>query len=212
VSTGDVLAAERSIVAGRFGGSRGAYRAAVAQAHTSLGIARGVIGDQLRRARIEARFAVPGPSASAVAEYQSNYGDVQARLVQLDARAPWLGGRKIGYAVASNAPVRLMALPSRRWSALWSPLGTTRVRPLGPPVRLASVPLGRLRASIRAALIAQAKDARYETWIAAQQGRSLRNAVCWRDELPTLGTADLTEYLPFLVLTDVPAAAPSGRP
>jgi hypothetical protein len=211
VSARDVLAAERSIVAGRFGGSRGAYRAALAEAHTSLGVARGVIGDQLRRARIEARFSVPGPSPSAVAEYQSNYGDLQARLVQSAARAPWLGGRKVGYAVASNAPVRLMALPARRWSALWSPLGTTRVRPLGPPVRLGSVPLGRLRASIRAALIAQAKDARYETWIAAQQAGSLRDAVCWRDQLPTLGTADLTEYLPFLALTGAPAT-PSSVP
>ena len=212
VSVRDVLAAERSIIAGRFGGSGGAYRAAIAEAHASIGVARGVIADQLRRARIEARFSVPGPSGTDIAEYQSNYGDLQARLVQSEARTPWLGGRKVGYAVSSNAPVRLMALPTRRWSALWSPLGTTRVRPLGPPVRLRSVPLVRLRASIRAALIAQAKDARYETWIAGQQGRSFRNAVCWRDQLPSLGTADLTEYLPFLALTGAPATPSSGRP
>jgi hypothetical protein len=171
-----------------------------------------VIADQLRRARIEARFSVPGPSGGDIAEFQSNYGDLQARLVQSQARAAWLGGRKVGYAVSSNAPVSLMALPTRRWSALWSPLGTTRVRPLGPPVRLDSVPLVRLRASIRAALVAQAKDARYETWIAGQQVRSFRNAVCWRDQLPSPGTADLTEYLPFLALTGAPATTTSGRP
>jgi hypothetical protein len=97
-----------------------------------------------------------------------------------------------------------MGLPSQRWSAVWSPLGTVRVRPLGPPVPLGSVPLGRLRASIRAALVAQAKEARYPTWIAAQEWRSLADAVCWRDQLPSLGTVDLTEYLPFLALTGQP--------
>src|SRR5262249_55062326 len=58
VSSADLLAAERSIVAARFGGSGAGYRAAIAQAHTSLSVARGVIGDELRRARIEAKFRV----------------------------------------------------------------------------------------------------------------------------------------------------------
>jgi hypothetical protein len=201
VTPGDVLAAERSIVAARFGGSRGAYRAAIVQAHTSTAVARGVIADQLRRARIESRFRVSAPTADAVAEYQSTYGELQARLVQVESPTGWLGGRKIGYAVSSNAPVRLMGIPSQRWSAVWSPLGTVRVRPLGPPVPLGSVPLGRLRASIRAALVAQAKDARYPTWIAAQQSRSFAAAVCWRDELPAPGTVELSDYLPFLSLS-----------
>jgi hypothetical protein len=204
VTAADVVAAERSIVAGRFGGSRGAYRAAIAAAHGSTAVARGVIADQLRRARIAARFRVSGPSAQAVSEYQATYGELQARLVQSEARASWLGGRKLGYALASNAPVRVMGLPLQRWSAVWSPLGTVRVRPLGPPVPLGSVPLDRLRVSIRAALVAQAKEARYPTWIAAQQSRSLGDAVCWRDQLPSLGTVDLTEYLPFLALTGQP--------
>jgi hypothetical protein len=94
-----------------------------------------------------------------------------------------------------------MALPSLRWTSLWSPDGIVRVRPLGPPLPLGSVPAPRARPSIRAALVAQARDAQYPIWITTQQSRSFDEAVCWRDELPALGAVDLTEYLPFLALS-----------
>ena len=42
---------------------------------------------------------------------------------------------------------------------------------------------------------------RYPTWLAARINRSLDNAVCWRDELPQAGIADLSDYLPFLALS-----------
>jgi hypothetical protein len=75
------------------------------------------------------------------------------------------------------------------------------VRALGAPTPLSSVPLSRARASIRAALIAEARDAQYPGWIAARMDRSFNAAECWRDELPQSGVADLTDYLPFLSLT-----------
>jgi hypothetical protein len=83
---------------------------------------------------------------------------------------------------------------------VWSAIGPVRVRALAAPVRLATVPLGRVSPSIRAALIAQERDDRYPSWIATQQARSFNDAICWRDELPAVGIADLTEYLPFLSL------------
>jgi hypothetical protein len=201
VSARDVLGAEQSIIAARFGGSRSAYRAALSQAKASLAVARGVIADELRRARISASFRVAGPPSDAIAEFQQTYGDLKARLVQTGGRASWLGGRKLGYAVESNAPGALMSVPSGRWTSVWSTSGAVRVRPLGPPVALGSVPLDRLRASIRAALMAQQREANYPTWIAARQSRSFDQAVCWRDELPAVGIADLTDYLPFLTLS-----------
>lgn len=200
VSTPDILAAEASIIRAGFGGSRSAYLSAIAEAKTSLAVARGVIADELRRSRIASHFAVQSPSASDVAEYRENYGDLRARLVQAAKTAPWLGDRKVGYALESNAPGPVMGLPTRHWTRVWSPVGTVRVRPLGPPLPLASVPLTRARPSIRAALVAQARDARYLGWITTQQGRSLNRATCWRDELPAPGIVDLTEYLPFLSL------------
>jgi hypothetical protein len=201
VSYADILAAERSIIAARFGGSRGAYLSAIAEARANLSVARSVIGDELRRARIESRFSVSGPNTRQIADYHETYGELQVRLVESKSQTQWLGGRRAGYAIASVAPPQLMALSSGRWSALWSPLGTVRVRPVGPPLPLGSLPLGNVRSAIRAALIAQAREARFPSWLTRAQRDSFPEAICWRDQLPELGEVDLTNYLPFLALT-----------
>jgi hypothetical protein len=201
VSYSDILAAERSIVAARFGGSRGAYKAAIAEARTNLSVARGIIGDELRRARIQSKFRVASPSSSAISDYHENFGELQARLVQAKSQTVWLGGRRSGYALASTAPPQLMNLSSGRWSALWSPLGTVQVRPLGPPQPLGSLPLGNVRTSIRTALVEQAREEHFPAWLTAAQKAAFPEAICWRDQLPELGEVDLTNYLPFLALT-----------
>jgi hypothetical protein len=201
VSYSDILAAERSIVAARFGGSRGAYKGAIAEAHTNLSVARSIIGDELRRARIQSRFRVGSPSARAISDYHENFGELQARLVQAKSQAEWLGGRRSGYALASTAPPQLMNLSSGKWSALWSPLGTVHVRPLGPPLPLGSVPLGNVRLSIKTALMDQAREEHFPVWLTAAQKAAFPQAICWRDQFPELGEVDLTNYLPFLALT-----------
>jgi hypothetical protein len=200
VGYADVLTAERSLISSRFGGSRGAYKAAIAGAHTNLSVARSVIGDELRRARIAARLRASSPSARQIADYQQSYGDLQARFVQTSSGASWLGGRRVGYALQSTAPERLMALPTRRWTSVWSPLGSVRVRPLGPPEPLGGIPLANVRPSIRAALVAQARQARFPDWLAVKQRAAMPHGTCWRDQFPEIGEADLTDFLPFLAL------------
>ena len=201
VTYSEILAAERSIVAARFGGSRGAYQAAIADAHANLSVARSVIGDELRRARIQSKFRVSAPNGGAIAQYHANYGDVEARLVEAKSQTEWLGGRRSGYALASTAPPQLMNLSSGRWSALWSPLGTIRVRPLGPPRPLSSLSLGTVRPAIRSALVDQAREEHFPVWLTAAQKAAFPEAICWRDQFPELGEVDLTNYLPFLALT-----------
>jgi len=144
---------------------------------------------------------VRGPNAREIADFHDTYGDLQARLVQAKADAPWLGGRRSGYAVESAAPPRLMTLLSGRWSSVWSPLGTVQVRPLGPPLPLGTLPVGNVREAIRAALIAQAREDRYPTWLSSAQQAAFPEAICWRDQMPEKGEVDLTNYLPFLALT-----------
>ena len=200
VTSAEILAAERSLISSRFGGSAGAYRAAIAEAHTNLTVARAVIGDQLRRTRIASRLRVSSPSGRQIADYQESYGDLQARLVQTSADASWLGGRRVGYALESSAPDALMGIPTKRWSFVWSPLGAVRVRPLAAPEPLGGIPLPSARRSIRAALLAQARQARFPEWLAAEQRRATPAGTCWRDQFPQLGEVDLTQYLPFLQL------------
>jgi hypothetical protein len=201
VGYGEILAAERSIVAARFGGSRGAYVSAISEARTGLSVARSIIGDELRRVRIESGFRVAWPSARQIADFHETYGELQTRFVQAKSETQWLGGRRSGYALASTAPPQLMGLSTGRWSSVWSPSGTVRVRPLGPPEPLGSLPLGNVRSSIRAALIAQAREERFPGWLTTAQLRTFPEAICWRDQFPELGEVDLTNYLPFLALT-----------
>ena len=63
VTTKDIRAAERAVISSRFS-SAGGYRSAVARAR--LALARGVIADELRRARIKAtmRASRPWPKTS----------------------------------------------------------------------------------------------------------------------------------------------------
>jgi hypothetical protein len=201
VGYGDILAAESSIIRARFGGSRGAYLTAIADVRANLSMARAIIGDELRRVRIQSKFQVRGPTAREIADFHDTYGDLQARLVQAKSGAAWLGGRRSGYAVESAAPPRLMTLLAGRWTALWSPLGTVQVRPIGPPLPLSALPLGNVREAIRAALVAQAREDRYPTWLASAQQAAFPEAICWRDQMPEKGEVDLTNYLPFLALT-----------
>ena len=126
---------------------------------------------------------------------------MQARLVETKSQAVWLGGRRSGYALASTAPPQLMSLASGRWAALWSPFGTVRVRPLGPPKTLGSLPAQSVRPSIRAALIEQAREEHFSAWLTVAQKSAFPEAICWRDQFPELGEVDLTNYLPFLALT-----------
>src|SRR5207247_6747587 len=108
VSSTDILAAERSIIAARFRGSRSGYLSAIAQAHTSLSVARGVIGDELRHARIESRFRVSAPSGREIADYQDSYGDLNARRGRTKGRVQRLGGHGAGCArAAARTPQRM---------------------------------------------------------------------------------------------------------
>ena len=110
-----VLNAEKAVVLSRFG-SYAAYRAALARAHASPLAARGVIADELRRALIQRRMTVGNPSDSDVQAYYATYADANARLVETKVAAPWLAGRKRGYALESNAPRQLFSMPGGKWS------------------------------------------------------------------------------------------------
>ena len=58
-----------------------------------------------------------------------------------------------------------------------------------------------MRTSIRSALIDQAREQRFPIWLAAAQKAAFPEAICWRDQFPEIGEVDLTNYLPFLALT-----------
>ena len=200
VTSADVAAAERAIVAERFSGSWSGYASALAAAHASRSLALGVIADQLRRIRIDLRLGQFAPPGTAIRDYYDGSAERSARLVRTAAPVAWLGGRRSGIALEGFAPGAVQRLVTGRWTRVWSPWGTVRVRPLGPSEQLASFGLSAAGPAIRAALLQQARDDRYGAWLMARENSALRNAVCWRDQFPERGDGDLTGYLPFLAL------------
>ena len=192
-----VLVAEREVVRDSFHGSRSAYFAALRQAHATLGLARAVIGDEIRRARLEqARYAAKPQSAEAAAFY-SSYPDLLVRRVRVSPEPPWLPA-PTGFALAESAPQRLFSLPTGRKSRLSTLLGTFKVRPLGPSQPLGALPFSAVRPAIVAALRGFERAQSFERWTIAQQDHALNRTICLRDELPQPAAIDLTQYLPFL--------------
>jgi hypothetical protein len=200
VPTSQVLAAERAVIAQSFGGSRAAYVAALARAHASVGIARGILGDQLRRARVEATMFAPPASPTDVQTFYTSYPDLQVRLVRAKPAPTWLGGRLEGLALSEVAPDRLFTLPTGRAAVVGTSSGSFRVQALADAQPLGAVPLAKATPAIAAALRDFARGAAFEQWTVARQRSALDDALCARDDLPQPAAVDLTQYLPFLRL------------
>jgi hypothetical protein len=191
--------AERAVVASRFRGSYAAYRAALAKAHASVAAARGVIADELRRMKIEGGFHAGGVSTADLREFYATYAQSLVRLVQTKTRAPWLGNRTRGYALADSAPPQVFVMPeSSKWKAVKTMRGTFQVKALDAAVPLGALPLDVARQPIVDALQAIARSDRYESWLMARERQLDDQAVCRRDVQPDPGFVDLTDYLPFL--------------
>jgi hypothetical protein len=196
----DVTALERAVVATRFGGSYSAYVAALKKAGASVGVARGVIADELRQGTIESRFRVGAPSSAQIAAYYQSYGNLPAREVGAVTPPWWLGGLKDGLAISSIAPDQVFRAPAGRWTTVVTALGQWRIRPLGATEPLAAAPLSQATPSIRAAIMQTAQANAYQSWSAARQRVALKTTVCRGDALPQVGGVDLVDFLPFLAL------------
>ncbi len=197
----ELRAAERAIVAYRFGGSSAAYRRALARAGASPAIARGVIGDELRQASIERHFRVRWPSSAELAEYHSTYSATSARLVEAAPAPSWLGHRRRGVAIEGMAPAVVFRLSPGRFVTLRTREGTLSVRAVGPTAPLGAFSLGAASASIRAALVRLEQDQVFDRWLMRREAGARAFTTCRRDWLPSVGTLELATELPFLELT-----------
>jgi len=200
VSAAQVRALERAVVSVRFGGSYSAYRAALAKAHANIAVARDVLADELRRAAIESRIRAASPSGSAIASYYQEFGDLPARQVAARPAPWWLDGAKTGLAISTVAPDRVFRAPIGRWTEAVASSGHWKVRPVSEAAPLGSYSLAAARPAIRAALKHAARENAFQSWSAAHQRGLLKQTVCRRDALPTVGAVDLTTYLPFLAI------------
>jgi hypothetical protein len=198
VSRRAVLAAEHEVLADSFHGSRSAYVTALRQVHATVGIARSVLADEIRRARLEQLRYAGKPTAREVAAFYFAYPDLLVRRVRVSPSPPWLSTPGTGYALAEAAPQRLFSLATGRKASVATLLGTFAVKPLGPAQPLGALPLATARPAIVAALRGFARAQAFERWTIARQHLVLNQTICLRDQLPQPAAIDLTQYLPFL--------------
>jgi hypothetical protein len=192
-----VLAAEREVILESFHGSRSAYLAGFRQSHATLGLARAILTDEIRRARLEQPRYAPQPTGAEVSAFYSAYPDLLVRRVRVSPTPPWLA-KGTGFALAEAAPQRVFSVPTGKKSQIATLLGTFSVRPLAAAQPLGALPLSTARPSIVATLRGFERAQSFENWTIAQQDRALNKTICLRDQLPQPAAIDLTEYLPFL--------------
>lgn len=200
VPTSAVLGAERAVILQSFGGSRAAYVSALAQAHASVPVARGIIGDQLRRAQVEPTLSGGTPSAADIQTFYESYPDLSVRLISSKPTPSWLGSKSQGFAISQVAPDRVFTLQLGKAATLETSEGSFRVKPLDDAVPLGAVPLKKATPAIAAALRGFRRGDAFEQWTVSKQRGVLNSAICARDDLPQPSAADLTSYLPFLRL------------
>ena len=75
------------MIASRFGGSAGAYRAALGAAKASVAVARAALADELRRLALERTMSARSPASSEVSTFYLSYPDLLTRAVRGEARA-----------------------------------------------------------------------------------------------------------------------------
>ena len=164
-------------------------------------IARAILGDELRRLRLEARMRARAPSAGEVSAFYFGYPDVLARAVRAQPAPWWLGGRERGpraRAARAGAALRDGRAGSRTLRALD---GTYRVDVLGDVRPLGHDPVpGRPRLDRRRARAPSRAEPPSRAGRSAARRRVLRSAICRGDDFPVAGTIRLSSYLPFLAL------------
>ena len=202
-----ILNAEKAVIGLHFHGSRSAYVAALGRDRASVGIARGIIADELRRARIQAGLRVGSPSAGEIRAYYDTYAAAPVRLVQVKPAAPWLANSRRGFALGAVAPPQVFTLKNGRQATVRTMTSVFKVKALGPTVDLAELPLAKARKPIVTALVSLARDTAYQNWLIARQKAAQSQTLCWRDQLPAVAVVPLTDYLPYLALDSGAAAS-----
>jgi hypothetical protein len=196
-----VLAVENAIVHLRFGGSFARYRQALARAGATQALARAVIGDELRRSTLRSGFKVAAPTSAEISSFYESYADMLARQVQVSPAASWLGGAKRGYALQSLAPGDVFTQAAGVAKQVVTPLGTFRVKAIGPAMQLGALPLPLVSTAVSTALSGFAQGEAFTNWSLRQQIAGLSRTTCLNDHLPSPNSVELVDYLPFLAIS-----------
>ncbi len=201
VAPADVLAAERTILARRFSGSRTPYLSAITRSRATLAAARGVIADELRRRALQAQLRLPRPTAAQIQEFGLLYGDLEARELRVTPAPSWLPSGR-GAVLSLEAPAAAFTVPTGKEIVVRTFEGLLRIRALDEPTPLGALPDALARPAISRAIAAAARVDAYHAWTWKRQKDALDDLRCTRDRLPAIGAVELTAFLPELAVEE----------
>jgi hypothetical protein len=205
VSPDDVLAAERRVVAARFGGNRSVYLAELSRARAGVVVARGILGDELRRLELLQRFPAPAPAPSTVQRFLVTHASVLARSVTASPAPSWLPSGT-GYVLATSAPASIFRVATGSVRRVRTVEGTFTVRVLDDATPLETLPFELARpAAVRELGLAGRVEA-YADWSLRRQRGAENRLVCQNDKLPEIGVVTLSSFLPTLALNETPVS------
>jgi hypothetical protein len=150
------------------------------------GLARTILGDELRRQEVEATLRVAPPTATDVQDWYASHAAVEARAVRVK--------KKVSLVLAPAD--RVFALTAGQTATI----GGAKLTALGEAAPLGAFPFPLAAPAARAALVGELKGAAFETWIRRRQNQSLDDLACAHDQLPLPSAVDLTDWAPFLSL------------
>jgi len=197
ISPTDVLAAERRLVASRFGGSTRAYRSALADVRATPAVARAIIGDELRRNEIQSGLSGARPSSADVARYRATYAPVLARRVVVSPAPSWLPEGE-GMAIATSAPEAVFRARTGRTFTVRTLEGRFTVRALEQTAALGALGWDLARPAIVRELREESRADAYASWSLGRQKAAESRLVCERDRLPERADVRLSTFAPFL--------------
>jgi hypothetical protein len=186
VTTKEVLAAERTVILDRFRGDRRAYLAALARVKVTLGLARTILADELRRQAVERTLRVPGPTVGELRDWYATHAATKARAVRTNKKT----------ALVLAPADRIFALPAGKKVMI----AGVQLTALGEVAPLGAFPYSLAASAVRAALVGELKDGAFGTWVRRRENQSTAVLACTHDALPKPATIDLTDWAPFLAL------------
>jgi hypothetical protein len=211
VGTAEILATENRVLASRFGGSRGAYRAALARARASLSVARGILGDEIRKRELQARFRVARPSSATIQRYLATHATVAARRMVVSPAPSWLP-EGWGYALGSSAPASVFTVSTGRSVQLRTIEGRFTVRALDETTALEVLPVQLVRSAVVRELAFEQRSEIYAEWTLRRQRGAESRLVCQKDRMPANGMVELSSFAPFLALHEAASTSDQQSP
>jgi hypothetical protein len=195
-----LLRAERSIIAGQFGGTRGQYTQFLQTEGAKPAVARDVLRDQLLEDKLARGLHVAPITGPDVTAFIAAHAGTRTRSVETVRPVRWLVGQTHGVAIPGLAPPAVLTAAPGATVLVHAEDGPVRVHVLGAKLRLPNAARSKARLAVRALLLSEERRAALRAWLAGAEQAAVATATCRADAVPVTGRSTLLQRWPQLRL------------